>query len=146
MHPIIHVGTLPVPRGVSESVRSAKAGRTIGPSSGPVGVGGSVASPGVPAEDRWMGGGGSATAPKVLMEGGGSTATPHELMEAGGSATTPEVSAERDGSVVAPSEIREMSPPAQEQGAGSKRSCPDELGWGFGCSSPKRSRRPKAPE
>ena len=67
-----------------------------------------------------MGGGGSAAAPEVLMEGG--------------------------GSVAAPSETRETSPLAREQGAGSKRSCPDELEQGSGGSSPKRSHRPKAPE
>ena len=88
-----------------------------GPSLGPVGAaGGSTATPGVPAEDRWMGGGGSTTAPEVLMEGGGSAAAPHELTGVGGSATTPEASTERGGSVAAPSEIRDTSPPAQEQG------------------------------
>jgi len=49
----------------SESVRPAEPG----PSLGPVGAGGSAATPGVPAEDRWMGGGRFAVAPKVLMEG-----------------------------------------------------------------------------
>ena len=102
-------------------------GQTIGLSSGPVGAGGSAATPGVPAEDRWTGGGGTA-APEVLMEGGGSAAAPHELMgpggstampevstERGGSATMPEVSTERDNSVVAPSVIRETSLPVRER-------------------------------
>ena len=93
-----------------------------------------------------MGEGGSTATPEVLMEGGGSTAMPHELMGVGGSAAMPEVSMERGGSVAAPLEIRETSPPAREQGAGSKRSCPDKSGQGSGGSSPKRSRRPKAPE
>ena len=39
----------------SESVRSVEVGRTIGPSSGPVGAGESAAPSGVPLEDRWMG-------------------------------------------------------------------------------------------
>ena len=77
-------GPFPFHAGGSESVRPAEAGQTIGPSSGPVGAGGSTATPGVPAEDRWMGGGGS-TAPEVLMEGDGSTAMPHEPMGVGGS-------------------------------------------------------------
>jgi len=53
----------------SESVMLVEVGRPIGPSSGPVGARESVASLGVPVEDRWMGGGGSATATEVLMEG-----------------------------------------------------------------------------
>ena len=93
-----------------------------------------------------MGGGGSAAAPEVLMEVCGSVAVPHEMMEAGGSTTSPEALTERGGSATVPSEIREMSPPAQEQGAGSKRSRQDELGQGSGGLSPKRSRCPKAPE
>jgi len=106
-------GPFPFHVGGSESVRLAEAGQTIGPSSGPVGAGGSAASPGVPAEDRWMGGGGSVVAP--------------ELIGPGRPAATPEVPIERGGSAATPSEIREMSPPTREQGAGSKRSCPDEL-------------------
>ena len=102
--------------GGSESMRSVE----LGPSLGPVGAGGSAATPGMPAEDRWMGGDGSAAAPEVLMEGG--------------------------SSVAAPLETREMSPPAREQGAGSKRSHPDELEQGSSGSSPKCSCRPKAPE
>ena len=62
-------GPFPFHAGGSESVRPAEAGRTIGPSSGPVGAGGSAASPRVPVEDRWMGGGRSTPAPEVLMEG-----------------------------------------------------------------------------
>ena len=60
-------------------------------------------------------------------------AAPHELMEGG-------------GPVAAPSETRETSPPAREQGAGSKRSRLDKLEQGSGGSFSKRSRRPKAPE
>ena len=63
---------------------------------------------------------------------------PLERMVVSGFATQPEV---RGGSATAPSET---SSPAQEQGAGSKRSRPDELGQGSGGSSPKRSCRPKA--
>ena len=80
----------------SESMRLAKTGQTIGPSLGPVG------------------GGRSATTPRVPVEGGGSTATPHELIGVGGSTAVPEVPTERGGSAAAPSKIREMSPPAQE--------------------------------
>jgi len=43
--------------------------RPTDPSSGLVGAGESATPPGVPAEDRWMGGDGSAVAPRVLMEG-----------------------------------------------------------------------------
>ena len=93
-----------------------------------------------------MGGDGSAAAPEVLMEGGSSVAAPHEMTEAGGSAAPPETLTERGGFVAAPSEIRETSPPVREQGAGSKRAHLDESGQGSGGSSPKRSRRPKAPE
>ena len=130
----------------SESVRPAKVGQIIGPSSGMVGAGGSTATPEVLAEDRWMGGGRSTAAPKVLMEGGGSAATPHEPMRAGGSAATPEVSTERGGSAATPSKIRETSPAAREQGAGSKRSCPDESRQETRGSSPKRPYRPTTPK
>ena len=75
-----------------------------------------------------MGGGRLATTSEVLMEGSGSAAAPHELTGAGGSTATPEASMERGGSVAAPLEIRETSPPVREQGAGSKRSRPDESG------------------
>ena len=93
-----------------------------------------------------MGRGKSTAAPKVQLEGGGSAAVPHELMGVGGSVVMPEVSIERDGSVAVPSMIREMSPPAREQGAGSKRSRPDELEQGSGGLSPKRSYCPTALE
>ena len=53
----------------SESARSAEVDRPTDPSPGPVGAGESATPPGVPAEDRWMGGDGSAVAPRVLMEG-----------------------------------------------------------------------------
>ena len=39
----------------SESMRSVEVGRTIGPSSGPVGAGEFAAPSGVPPEDRWIG-------------------------------------------------------------------------------------------
>ena len=70
----------------SESVWSVEVGKTSGPSSGLVGAEESAAPSGVPPEDRWMGGGGSATAPEVLMEDQWmgrcrSTATPEVLME-----------------------------------------------------------------
>ena len=48
-------GPFPFHAGGSESVRSAEAGQTIGPSLGPVGAGGSATTPKVPLEDRWMG-------------------------------------------------------------------------------------------
>ena len=54
-------GPFPFHAGGSESVRPAKPGLSLGP----VGAGGSAATLGVPAEDRWMGGGGSAAIPKV---------------------------------------------------------------------------------
>ena len=82
-------------------------------------AGESAASHGVPAEDRWMG-------------------------ESGSAAADPEVMVERGSTGDAPHEVREMSPPASEQGAGSKRSHPDELGQGSGDPSPKRFRRPRA--
>ena len=82
-------------------------------------AGESAASHGVLGEDRWTEEGGPAAAdPMVMVEGSGSGA--------------------------APPAVRETSPPASEQGAGSKRPRPDELGQGLGGSSPKRSRRPKA--
>ena len=82
-------------------------------------AGGSAASHGVLGEDRWT-------------EEGRPTAT------------DPVVMVERSGSGAVPPAVRETSPPASEQGAGSKRPRPDELGQGSGGSSPKRSRRPKA--
>ena len=103
----------------SESVRSVEAGE-------------SAASHGVPAEDRWVGESGSATAdPEVMVERGGAGAMPHQTMEGSDSGATPH-------------EVVEMSPPASEQGAGSKRSRPDESGQGSGDPSPKRFRRPRA--
>ena len=92
-------------------------------------AGESAASHSMPAEDRWMGEGGPATAnPKVMVEGSGSGATPHEMVEGSGSGAAP----------------HEVSPPALEQGAGSKRSRPDESGQGSRDLSPKRFRRPRA--
>ena len=57
----------------------------------------------------------AAADPKVMVEGSGSSAMPHEMVEG-------------SGSDAAPHEVREMSPLAAEQGAGSKRSRPDESG------------------
>ena len=92
----------------------------------------SPASHGVPAEDRWMGESGSAAAnPEVMVERGGAGAAPHQTMEGSGSSA-------------APHEVVEMSPPASEQGAGSKRSRPDESGQGSGDPSPKCFRRSRA--
>ena len=102
-------------------------GQTIGPSSGPVGAGRSAAPP------------------RVSVEGGSSTAAPHELIGAGGSTAVPEVLTERGGSTAVPLETRETSPSAQEQGAGSKQSRPDELEQESGGSSPKRSYHPTVP-
>ena len=117
-HPSVQ-GPFPFHAEGSESVRSVEAG-------------GSAASHGVPAEDRWMGESGSAAAdPKVMVERGGAGAAPHEMMEGSGSGATPH-------------KVMEMSPPASEQGAGSKRSHPDESGQGSGDPSPKRFRRPRA--
>ena len=107
-----------------------------------VGAEESAASRGVPVEDRWVAG--FEEAPEVLMEEGGLVAVSHERTEVSGSTTQPEVLTERGGSTAVPSEMREMSSPAREQGAGSKRSCPDESGQGSGGSSPKQSHRPKA--
>ena len=116
----------------SESVRSVEAGE-------------SAASHGVPAEDRWMGEGGPTAAdPEVMVEGSGSGATPHETGEGRGSGATPHETMEGSGSGVAPHEVREMSPTASEQGAGSKRSRPDESGQGSRDPSPKCFRRPRA--
>ena len=58
-------GPFPFHMGGSESVRPVEPG----PSLGLVGAGGSAATPGVLVEDRWMGGGRSASAPEVQMEG-----------------------------------------------------------------------------
>ena len=81
-----------------------------------------------------MGESGSAAAdPEVMVERGGAGAVPHQMMEGNGSGATPQ-------------EVMEMSPPASEQGVGSKRSRPHELEQGPGGSSPKRTRRPKASE
>ena len=131
----------------SESIRSVEAGE-------------SAASHGVPAEDRWMGDAGLAAAdPEAIVEGGGtgaapdfgaapcevmegssSGATPHETMEGDGSGAAPDETMERSDSGAAPGE---MNPPAPEQGAGTKRSRPDEPGQGFGDPSPKRFRQPR---
>ena len=130
-----------------------------GPPLGPVGAGGSAATLGVPVEDRWIGGVGSETIPAVLVEGGSFDATPREVMEGNGSGAAPLETVERSssgaapheavegsGSGAAPHEMVEGSPPASEPRVGSKQSRPHELEQGFGGSSPKRTRRPKALE
>ena len=117
-HPSVQ-GPFPFHAEGSRSMRSVEAGE-------------SAASHGVPAEDRWMGESGPATAdPEVMVEGSGSGATPHEMVEGSGSGAVPH-------------EVKETSPPASEQGAGSKRSRPDESGQRSEDPSPKRFRRPKA--
>ena len=87
----------------------------------------------------------STIAPGVPVEGDGSTAMPHELMGAGGFVATLEVPTERGGSTAVPLETRETSPSAQEQGAGSKQSRPDELEQESRGSSLKHSYHPTAP-
>ena len=63
---------------------------------------------------------------------------------AGGSAAPPDLSAEAGGTTTAPQESRGVSPSAQEQGAGLKRPCPDEVEQRSGGSHPKRICRPTA--
>ena len=117
-HPSMQ-GPFPFHTEGSESVRSVEAGE-------------SVASHGVPAEDRWLGESDSTAAdPEVMVERGGVGAAPHEMMEGSSSSA-------------APHKVMEMSPPASEQGAGSKRSRLDELGQGSRDPSPKRFHRPRA--
>ena len=107
-------------------------------------AGESAASHGVPAEDRWMGEGGPVAAiPEATMEGSSSGAAPREMMEGDGSGAALDETMERSDSGAAPDE---MNPPAPEQGTGMKRSRLDESGQGSRGSSPKCSRRPKAPE
>jgi len=74
------------------------------------------------------------------MEGSSSGAAPRETMEGDGSGAAPDKTMERSDSGAAPDE---MNPPALEQGAGMKRSHPDESGQGSGDPSPKRFRRPR---
>ena len=126
----------------SESMRSVEAGE-------------STASHGVPVEDRWVEesapaaadpeatgeGSGSGAMPHETGEGRGSGAAPHETTEGSGSSAVPHETMEGSGSGAAPHKV---SPPAPEQGAGSKRSRPDKSGQGSGDPSPKRFRRPRA--
>ena len=113
-HPPVQ-GPFPFHAEGSRSMRSVEAGE-------------SAASHGVPAEDRLMGEGGPAAAIlEATMEGSSSGAAPHETMEGDGSGAAPD----------------EMNPPAPEQGAGMKRSRPDESGQGSGDPSPKCFRRPR---
>ena len=114
----------------------------------------------MPAEDRWTGDAGlAADDPKATVEGGGtgaapgSDAAPCEVMEGSSSGAAPRETMEGDGFGAMPDEMMEgsdsgaapdeMNPPAPEQGAGMKRSRPDELGQGSGDPSPKRFRRPR---
>ena len=130
-------------------------------------AGESTASHGVPVEDRWVEesglaaadpeaigeGSGSGAAPHETMEGSGSSAMPHEMMEGSGSSAAPHETMEGSGSGAAPHETmggsgsgavpHEVSPPALEQGVGSKRSRLDELGQGSRDPSPKCFRRPR---
>ena len=152
-HPSVQ-GPFPFHMKGSESVRSVEAG-------------GSAALHGVPAEDRWMKESGPAAAdPEVMVEGSGSGATPHEMGEGSGSGAVPHETTEGSGSGAMPHETteqsgsgaaphetmegsdfgaapHEVSPPAPEQGAGSKRSRLDESGQGSGDPSPKCFRRPR---
>ena len=112
-----------------------------------VGAGESAASHGMPAEDRWMGDAGLATAdPEAIVEEGstgaapGSDAAPCEVMEGSSSGAAPREIMEGDGFGVAPDET---NPPTPKQGVGMKRSRPDESGQGSGDPSPKRFRRPR---
>ena len=75
--------------------------------------------------------GSSDVAPKVPAEVGGSTIVPQEPRGAGRSTDVRQ-------------EMSEVSPTAQEQGAGSKRPHSDEAEQGSGGSSPKRICRPTA--
>ena len=139
-HPSVQ-GPFPFHTEGSRSMRSVEAGE-------------SAASHGVPAEDRWTGdaglaaddpevtmeGGGTGAAPCEVMEGSSSGAAPHETMEGSSSGAAPRETMEGDGSGAAPDE---MNPPAPEQGAGMKRSRPDESGQGSGDPSPKRFRQPR---
>ena len=126
-HPSVQ-GPFPFHTEGSESMRSVEAGE-------------SAASHGVPAEDRWMEESAPATAdPEATGEGSGSGAAPRETMEGSGSGAAPHEMMEGSGSGAAPHEV---SLPAPEQGVGSKRSRPDELGQGSGNPSSKRFRRPR---
>ena len=83
---------------------------------------------------------GFGAAPREVMEGRSSGAAPRETMEGDGSGAAPDETMEGSDSGAAPDE---MNPPAPEQGAGMKRSHPDESGQGSRDPSPKRFRRPR---
>ncbi|XP_066316054.1 uncharacterized protein [Miscanthus floridulus] len=119
-----------------------------------------AASHGVPAEDRWAGDAGLAAAgPEAIMEEGGTGATPGsdaapcEVMEGSSSGAAPREIMEGDGFGAAPDEMMEgsdpgaapdeMNPPTSEQGAGTKRSRPNESRQGSRDPSPKCFRRPR---
>ena len=126
-HPSVQ-GPFPFHAEGSGSMRSVEAGE-------------SASSHGVLAEDRWMGKGEPVAAiPEATMKGSSSGAAPRETMEGDGSGAAPDETMERSDSGAAPDE---MNPPASEQGAGMKRSRPDEPGQGSGDPSPKRFRRPR---
>ena len=111
-HPSVQ-GPFPFHAEGSESMRSVEAGE-------------SAASHGVPAEDRWVEESGPTTAGlEATGEGSGSGAAPRETMEGSSSGAAPHETMEGSGSGAMPHEV---SPPAPEQGVGSKRSHPDELG------------------
>ena len=126
--------------GGSESIRSAKTGRTIGLSSEPVGAGGSTAVTEVSAE-----GGGPTAVPQESAGSGGSATAPEVLVGVGGSSTAPEVPREGDGSTTVLPSTREASPLAWEQGAGAKRPHPEEAEQGPRGSSPKCILCPTSP-
>ena len=139
-HPSLQ-GPFPFHTEGSESMRSVEAGE-------------SAASHGMPVEDRWVEESGPTAAdPEVMVEGSGSGATPHETGEGSGSGAAPHETMEGSGSGAAPHETmegsgsgaapHEVSPPASKQGAGSKRSRPDESRQGSGDPSPKCFRRPR---
>ena len=78
------------------------------------------------------------------MEAGHTVDLPQESIGAGGSVAVLEMLAEAGGSAVVPQESRGVSPSAQEQGAGLKRPCPDEVEQRSGGSPPKRIWHPTA--
>ena len=105
--------------GESASTRLAEMGLTVGLPSEPVGVDG------------------SATVIEVPAKGGGPATEPQEPVGVTGPDAASEAPAEGGGSTIMPQDAREASPSAQEQGAGSKRPCPNEVEQGPGGSSSK---------
>ena len=76
---------------------------------------------------RLVGAGGSIATPRAPMEGGSSTTAHHKMIGADESATALEEPEEGSGSAAVPPDMREVRPLVQEQGAGSKWSCPSEV-------------------